>query len=178
VLLLSNLLVHKRLGEGRLIDFVVTKASVANNIKDDILVEGLTPFNSETASLEDGLGIITVNVEYGGTVALDNVCAVQATTRGRGVGSETDLVVDDNVNGTTSGAHWKTRHVNSLINNTLTSEGSITVNLDGHDLGALTVLHIVLLGTGLTLNDGVNSLKMRGIRNEGQVNLRGIDRGK
>lgn len=60
---LLDAFVHERLGEHRLVDLVVSVAAVADDVDDDVLVEGRAPFSGDAAHVHDRLGIVGVDVE-------------------------------------------------------------------------------------------------------------------
>jgi len=103
ILVLGNALVHQRLGERRLVSLVVTLLTVADNVNDNITLELSAPVSSDLANIVDSLSIVGVDVEHGGIDRLGNVRAVGGGTGKTGVGGETDLVVHDDVDSTTSG---------------------------------------------------------------------------
>jgi len=88
-----------------------------------------------------------------------------------GIGGETNLVVDDNVNGAVGGVVGQVGQVEGLEHNALTAEGSITVKQHGHDFLALAVSPVELLGTSLALDDGVAGLQVRGVGNHSQADV-------
>lgn len=88
-----------------------------------------------------------------------------------GISGETDLVVDDNVNGAVGGVVRQVGQVEGLENNALTAEGSVTVEQHGHDFLALTVSPVELLCTGLALDNWVAGLQVRGVGNHSQTDV-------
>lgn len=59
----ADFAVHKGLGEHGLVHFVVTVATVADQIDDYVLVEGSSPFGSQVTNMVDTFRIIGVYVE-------------------------------------------------------------------------------------------------------------------
>jgi len=166
-LLLVDALVHQRLGEGGLVGLIVTLLTVANDVNDNILLELGTPVGSELADKVDGLDIVTVDVEDGGVNGLGNVGTVGSRAGETGIGGETDLVVDDNVDGTTSLVRGKSVETHGFVDNTLTSESGVTVEQDTHGgVGLLLVTVVVQNGSGLSENDGVFGFQMRRVGDE------------
>ena len=55
--------VHGRVGKHRLVAFVVTKAAVAEDIHNHILVELLPVFGGHFGGMNHGLGIVAVHME-------------------------------------------------------------------------------------------------------------------
>lgn len=171
VLVLADLLVHQRLREHGLVNLVVSIASVSHQIDDTVLVEGGTPLGSHLAHVHHGLWIISINVEDG---SVDHTGDVRAVGRGpgeAGIGGEANLVVGHHVDGAVGGVVGQVRQMHRLVDNALAAEGGITVNQDGHDLLALLVAAVELLGTGLALHHGIHSLQMRGVGHHGQADV-------
>lgn len=90
-----------------------------------------------------------------------------------GSGGETDLVVDDHMDGTTDVVIFKGLHLEGLSDNTLSGHGGISVNNDGDNLAAVffSSPKEVLLSTGSSLDDRVDALKMGGVREQRDFNL-------
>lgn len=170
VLLLGNALVHQGLGEGRLVSFVVTLLTVANNVNDDIALELRTPVSSDLANEVDSLSVITVHVEHGSVNRLGDVRAVRGGTGKTRVGGETDLVVDNDVNGSSGGVSGQRVETHGLVHYTLSGKGRITVQKHTH--GAVEILLIVVVvldGTGLTQDNGVLGFQVGGVGNQGEL---------
>ena len=58
----TDLLVHHRLGEGRLVALVVAEPAIAKHIDDHRLMEFLPEFNRVFRGIDDGLGVVSVDV--------------------------------------------------------------------------------------------------------------------
>lgn len=65
--------VHRRLSDGWVIDLAVPVAPVADQIDDDVLVERLTIVEGQACDPDNGLGVVSVDVEDRG---LDRPCHV------------------------------------------------------------------------------------------------------
>jgi hypothetical protein len=160
-------LVHERLSERRLISLVVTVLSVTVEINDNIVLELGTPISSELADEVDGLDIVGVNVEDGGVDGLGNIGTVGGGSGETRISCETNLVVDDQVDGT-SGREGRERvEAETLVDDTLSSKGSITVEENTHgSTVSLLIVVVVLDSTGLAQDDGVLGLQMRRVGNQ------------
>lgn len=60
-----DLAVHQRLREHRLVDLVVAVAPIADDVDDDVLVEGGPPLGRHVAHVHHALGVVRVHVEDG-----------------------------------------------------------------------------------------------------------------
>ncbi|KAI6773510.1 hypothetical protein HG531_000359 [Fusarium graminearum] len=171
-------LVHERLCERRLIRLVVTVLSVTVEIDDNIVLELGAPIGSELADKVDGLDIVGVNVEDGGVDSLGNIGTVGGGSGETGVGCETNLVVDNQVDGASSGEGRERVEAETLVDDTLSSKGSITVeeNTHGSTVGLLIVV-VVLDSTGLAQDDGVLGLEMRRVGDQRKLHALARRRG-
>lgn len=110
-------------------------------------------------------------MEDGGIDGLGDIGAVGGRAGEAGVCGETDLVVDNKVNGSSGGESRQRVEAKGLVNNTLTGERSISMDQNTHSgfVGGLIVIE-VLDGAGLSENNGILRLQMRGVGNQRQVN--------
>lgn len=170
--LLLNRLVHLWLSEAGLVSLVVTVSSVTDNIDNHILLESSSPVSSKGTDIVDGLDIVTVDVEDGRIDRLGNIRGVRGRTGKSGVGGETNLVVDNQVDGATSAVVGEVLHTHGLVDNTLTSKGGVTMEQDTHGRGSVSLVTFKVLDSpGLTEDNGVFSLQVRRVGNKGQGNL-------
>ena len=77
-----DLLVHERLGERRLVPFVVAMTAVAVHVDDDVAVERLAEIDRQLGNKGSRLGIFAVHVE---DRHLDHLGDVGAISRRAGV---------------------------------------------------------------------------------------------
>lgn len=104
ILLTQNILmllddgVHDGLGEHRLIDLIVPKLPVPDQINNNILVPGCAPLRGNVRYKEDSLWVVCVHVE---NRSIDNPTYVGTVRGGSGVsriGCESNLIVCNNMN--------------------------------------------------------------------------------
>jgi hypothetical protein len=164
-------LVHERLSERRLVGLVVTVLSVTVEINDNIVLELGTPVGSKLADEVDGLDIVGVNVEDRGVNGLGDIGTVGGGSGETRIGGETNLVVDNQVNGTSGGESRERVEAETLVDNTLSSEGSITMEENTHgSTVSLLIVVVVLDSTSLAQDDGVLGLKMRRVGDQRKLN--------
>ena len=89
--------VHDGLGEHGLINFIVAILAIAYHIDNDILVECGAVFGSDPADVEDGLGVVGVDVEDGGVHHTPDIGTIRRGTRVARISGEPDLIVGYNV---------------------------------------------------------------------------------
>ena len=95
--------VHPRLRETWLIRLVVSLLSIADDINDDIGLELLSPISSELMDESDSFSVITIDVEDRTIVSLANVCSIWRGSCETRISSETNLIVDNNMDRSSSG---------------------------------------------------------------------------
>ena len=91
----ADLLVHQRLGERRLVAFVVAEAPVAEHVDDDRLLEFLPELGRDLGGVDHRFGIVAVHVEDRRLDHLGDVGRIRRRARVARIGGEADLVVDD-----------------------------------------------------------------------------------
>lgn len=162
-----NTLVHKRLGERRLISLVVAVLAVANKINNNIVLELGAPVRGKLTSKVDCLNIIGIDVENRRINGLGDVSAVSGGASKARVGRETDLVVDNEMNGTTCGEGRKRVEAKTFIHNALGGKRGIAVEQNAHSSAvSLLVVVVVLDSASLAQNNGVLGLQMRRVRDK------------
>ena len=158
---------HVGLGECGLVGFVVAVAAVADDVDDDITGEGLPELESELGDPGDFEGAVTIDMEDGDFEELGDVGAV---IRGAGVGGkggETDLVIDDEVDGSAGAIAGELGKVQHFGNDALAGESGVTVNEDGDDFFAFEgVIESALAGAGLAFDDRVDGFEVAGVGGE------------
>ena len=142
--MLSNFLIHEWLGEGWLIKFIVSKSSVSDNIDNHILMELLSVFCCNLTYSSNIFNAVPINVEDGCSNTLTNICTIETWSALDWVCSETNLIVSNYMDGTSSCIIEKFSHLDRFVNNTLTWEGSITMNKNRYDLSSVDILHKML----------------------------------
>ena len=176
--LLLDALVHEGLSERRLVSLVVAVLSVADKVNNNVVLELGAPVSGQLAHVVDSLNIVGVDVEDGGVDGLGNIGTVGGGTSETGVGGETNLVVDDEVDRAASGEGGQRVETKTLVDDTLGSKCSVTVQEHAHGgaVGLLIVV-VVLDGAGLAQDDGVLGLQMRRVGDERQLDALSRRRG-
>src|SRR6185437_1110248 len=91
--------VHLRLGEARLVALVVAEAPIAPHVDDHVAVERLPELGRELAAEGHGFGIVAVDVEDRRLDAFRHVRRIRRGAAELRAGGETDLVIDDEMDG-------------------------------------------------------------------------------
>merc|ERR1712142_465087 len=119
--------VHNWLSKHGLINLVVTMLPVSNQVDDNILVPGGSPFSSYVGHQHNSLGVISVDVENWSVDDPADICAVRRGSGVSGISCESDLVVGNNMNCSPGCIIRQFSHVHCLVHNTLTSKSCVTV---------------------------------------------------
>ena len=122
--------IHLRLGEARLVAFVVAEAAVAPHVDDDVAIEHLAELDGELAGEGNRFRIVAVDVEDRRLDALGDVRRIGRGTRELRAGGETDLVVDDEVDRAAGGVARKAGEAEAFPNHALAGEGRVAVEQD------------------------------------------------
>mmetsp|Transcript_4401 Transcript_4401/g.7749 ORF Transcript_4401/g.7749 Transcript_4401/m.7749 type:complete len:257 (+) Transcript_4401:1244-2014(+) len=153
-------IVHMRLGERRLVHFVVPVTAVSYNVNNDIAKISLTVLCSNFEYVGYSFRIVSVNMEDGTLKCTSKICAVQRGAAHVGISSEANLVVHNHVNAPACFILRQGTHVHCFINDTLSTESSISVNQDRHRLRSIGIIVVVLLCASLTDHHGVYGLQV------------------
>lgn len=165
LLVLDNI-VHLGLSEHGLISLVVSVTTVTDQIDNDILLELGPPIGSELTDESDGLGIVSIDVENGSVDSFGDIGRVRSGSTLSRVGSETDLVVENEMNRSSSSVMRKIVESHSFVNDTLTSESSVTVEEETHRSASVGVSFEVLKRLGLSENDTIFGFEMGRVGDE------------
>ena len=133
-----NLLVHLRLGERRIVEFVVPMAPKGNQIDNHILAEAHAVFGGDPRRTNHRLGMVRIDMHDRTVNGLDDVTAVTggaAMFRRRG---EAELVVHDEVERPAGRVVRERGQQERFGDYSLTGEGRIAVNLPTTPAGEYT----------------------------------------
>ena len=160
---------HDRLGEAGVVELVVAVAAVADQVDDDVGVEGLPPGERQLGDQVDRLRVVGVDVEDRRVHRLGDVGGVAGRPRLRRRGGEADLVVDDDVDGAAGGVAGETAEQQRLGDHALAGEGGVAVHDDRHHPAALAVAQVILLGADDALDHRGHHLEVARVEREREV---------
>ena len=107
----------------------MTEAPVANHVDDHILIEGHPIFHCQAGDEQYRFGIIAVDVKNRGLHHLGHVGAIERRTGVKRVaGGETDLVVDDDMDGAAGAIAAHLRKLQGFHVNALAGKGGIAMD--------------------------------------------------
>jgi hypothetical protein len=159
----ADLLVHQRLGEHRLVRFVVAVPAVAEHVDDDVALEALAELGGDARAVHHRLRVVAVHVQDRRLHDLGHLGAIGSRARVCRQRGEADLVVDHEVNGAADAIAAEVGEIERLRHQALACEGGVAVHEDRHDLAAVGVAPLVLLGARLAQYHRIHSFQMRGI---------------
>ncbi|MPL74173.1 hypothetical protein SDC9_19983 [bioreactor metagenome] len=162
-------LVHLRVGEHRLVAFVVTEAAIAEDVDDHVLVELLAELGRHLGSVHHCFRIVAVHMEDRGFHHQRDVGRVGRGAREMRRGGEADLVVHHDVDGAAGAVAADARELEAFRHHALTGEGRVTMQQHRQHLGAVGVVELVLLRAHLAKRDRVHRLEVAGVRGQRQV---------
>ena len=123
-------LVQEGLGEARFVALVVAVLAVAEQVDEDVAAKKLPVLHGKAHGMHNRLYVVSVDVKHWSE---HHLCHVGTVDRGAGVEvvrGESDLVVNDHVNGSARGIAVKALHLNHFIENSLARYGCVAVNLN------------------------------------------------
>lgn len=155
--------VHDGLRVARFVAFVVSVTAIADQVDDDVLVEGRSILDGEPRTARHRLRIVAVDVEDGCLDGLGDVGGVEGRARLRWVRGEADLVVDDEVDGAASPVARQLREVERLGDDALAGERSVAVDEDPEDTELVERATLILERAHHAFDDGIDRFEVRGV---------------
>ncbi len=156
-------LVHDRLGERRLVAFVVPVAAVAEHVDDHVLVELLSKSKGQPGHPNDRFRIVAVDVQDRCLDRLGDVGGVEAGAGLFGAGREPQLVVHHHVHRAPGLVSGQLGQVEGLGHHSLAGEGGITVDEQREHQIAGPLSPPVLFGSHHALQHWVDGLEVAGV---------------
>ena len=166
-----DLLVHHRLGEHRLVAFVVTVPAIAEHVDHDRLVEFLPELDRNLGREHHGLGIVAVHVEDRRVDHLGHVGRIGRGARIARIGGEADLVVDDEMQRTAGAVALQVGQPETFRHHALAGERGVAVHQQRQHRDALVrrIAMLILLGADLAEHHGIDDLQMRRVGGQRQM---------
>ena len=169
----ADLLVHHRLGERRLVAFVMAVAAIAEHVDDDRLVELLPVLDRDLGREHHGFRIVAVDVEDRRIDHLRHIRRIGRRTRVARIGREADLVVDDEVDRTAGAVALQVRQREAFRDHALAGERRVAMHQQRQHRDALVrrIAILVLLGAHLAEHHGIDDFEMRRVGGQRQMDL-------
>ena len=172
-----NEVVHQRLSHRGVIALVVAAPTVAHEVDDDVSLEFLTVGKSQLGDSGYSLRVITVDVKDRRLNGFGDIGRVDRGATLAGRSGESDLVVDDEVDGSAGAVRPQLRHLQNLNDDSLTGHRGVAVNHHRQD-GERAYWLPILFCPDNTFEYSVDRLKMRRIRCEVDRNGLALGRGE
>ena len=166
-----DLLVHHRLGERRLVAFVVAVSAVAEHVDDDGFMEFLPELDRDLGPEHHGFRVVAIHVEDRRVDHLRHIGGIGRGARVTRIGGEADLVVDDEMQRTSGAVAFQVRQPEALGHHALPGERGIAMHQQRQhrDAHIRRVAMLVLLGAHFSEHHGIHDLQMRRVRRERQM---------
>ncbi len=161
--------IHERLGERRLVALVVAVAAVADHVDHHVFAEGLAKVECQLADVDDGFGILAVDVEDRHLDHLGDVGAIPGRSALAGGRREADLIVDDDVDGAAGPIARQLREVQGFSDQPLPCKSGVAVNQDRDAEPAVAILESALLGPHSSLDDRIDGFQVAGVGREREM---------
>jgi hypothetical protein len=161
--------VAARLRHGRVVNLAVSVTTIANEIDDDVGVEGRAIVRGQSGDADNSFGVLCVDVEDGNRQALGEV---RGEARAVGLfrkSGETEQVVDDHLNGSADFVTMQRGEIQRLCPNALSGEGCVAVNDERKNLLHSGFSETFLIGARAAHDHRVGSFQMAWIRGEMQM---------
>jgi hypothetical protein len=170
-------LVHQRLGERRLVAFVVAVAAIAEHVDDDGLLEFLPELGRDLGGEDDGFRIVAVDVENRRLDHLGDIGRIRRRARITRICREADLVVEDEMHRAAGAVAAQAGETKAFRHHALPGERCIAMNEQRHHHGAVfrRGAELILLGAHLAEHHRIDDFQMRRIGGERQMHLIGVE---
>ncbi len=165
----------KRLGEGRLVAFVVAVPPVADHVDHDRLVEALAELDGDAGAINHGLRIVAVHVEDRRLDHAGDVGRIGRGAREPRRGGEADLVVDDEMERAARAMPLQPGKAEALGHHALARKRRVAMEEQRQNFRAALVVALILLGAHFAEHDRIDDLKVRRVRGQGQVDLVAVE---
>ena len=148
--------------------------AVADQVDDDVLVEFLAVGERQFRHAHHSLRVVAVDVEDRRLNHAGHVCRVVRRAAVLRRGRESDLVVDDDVNGAACAVALDLRHLQGLGDHALAREGRVSVHKNRKDVENALAGELILLRADDTLEHRVYRFEMRRVCCEVHRGMRAI----
>ena len=170
-------LVHQGLRERRLIALVVPVTAIAEHVNDNGVLEFLPKLGRHFGGKHHRFRIIAVGMKDRRLDHLGDVRGIRRGARITRIGSEPDLIVDDEMHRAAGAVAAQSRQAEALGDDPLARKGGISGDQERHHHGAVLArgAELVLLGAHLAEHDRVDDLQMRGVRGQRQMHAVAVE---
>ena len=165
----GDLLVHRRLGEHRLVTLVMAESAITDDVEDHVDAELLAKLGYDAGRVDHRLGVIGVHVKDRRHDHLGDIGRIGRRAREGRRRGETDLVVDDHMDRSAGAVAAQLGKIESLGDDPLAGEGGVAMHQQPENLLAIGVAALRLLGPDTPHHHRVHDLQMRRVRVEREM---------
>src|SRR3990172_1296721 len=126
--MLVDFLVHQRLGKARFVPFVVTVATVPDQVNEKIFIEFVAVSKGSQGCFEAAVRVVGVYVDDRDFKSFRQVAGMQGAPSFFWIGRIAKLVVRDDMDRTGDGIAFQVREVEGLGDNPLGRKGSVSMD--------------------------------------------------
>ena len=168
-LVLADGPIEQRLGERRLVGFVVAQPPIAVEIDEHVAREAPPEVHRQLHRAIHGVGVVAVDVEDGRVDHLGDVGGVLARAALLRRGGEADLVVDHHVERAADAKRRQLAQHQRLLDHAFAGQRRVAVDEERQPALAAQVTDAVLLRAHAADRDRVDELEMAGIEAEREM---------
>ena len=144
----------------------------AVHVNDDVAAELLPELKGQLRHVNGRLDVLGVNVKDRRLDHFADVGAIHGRTRVARRRSETDLVVDDDVDSAAGRIAFQLREIQGLGHQSLSGECGVAVDQHGNALLAVYITERGLFHARAAFDDWIDSFQMARVWRQGQVQLK------
>ncbi len=118
-----------------------------------------------------GFGIVAIDVENGSLHHARDIRGIGCGARLVGIGGESDLVVDHQMDGAAGGVAFELRKIEGFGHHALSGESCVAVDQDGDYALAFRIAEAILLGPDDAFRHGIDGFQVTGVERHRHNNL-------
>ena len=158
--MIANFAIENRLRVAGIVALVMAVPAIAEHVDHDVFLERLAIVVGHLRHANAGFRIVAIDVEDGRLHHASHIGGIGRRAGLVGIGGESDLVVDHQVDGAAGGVAFQLRKVQRLGHHTLSGESRVAVNHNGDHTLARRVAQAILLGPGQTFHYRIHRFQM------------------
>src|SRR4051812_44011963 len=123
-----DLLIHTRLRKRRLVAFIVAPAPIADKVNQEVLAKAFAIGERHARHRQTRRRIVRVHMDNGNLEPLRKIAGIKSGAGIAWIGGKTDLIVDDDMDGSTDAITLQLREVEGFRDDTLPGKSGIPMN--------------------------------------------------
>ncbi len=162
--------IEYRLRVAGVIAFVMSVFAPAEDIDHHVAVKALAEIVSHLRGASARFRVVAIDVEHGSMHHQSHIGAIARGAPFAWIRSETDLIVDDQMNGAAGVVTVDLRKIQGLGDNSLARHGGVAVNQQGNHALAQMIFEAILLGPHNAFDHRIHGLEMTGVGSHRDAN--------